>query len=187
MKMKCKNARRGFTQRCFSKGFTLIELLVVVLIIGILAAVAMPQYQKAAEKSRAQEALTQIRSIIVAIEEYELANGAFPTTWDQLSVVPIGEEIGEDQIDGKYYSFKLWSGAGVLDVMRKNEGTIYPLFAYVSKRFGTDYDGHHLFCYYLNIKGTSQEREKIHSMCKSFGGVDLYLWNDGQTTALALD
>ncbi len=46
------------------KGFSLIELLTVVIIVGILAAVAMPQYQKAIEKSRVTEALSLGRSIV---------------------------------------------------------------------------------------------------------------------------
>ncbi len=57
------------------KAFTLIELLVVVLIIGILAAVAVPQYQKAVEKARAAEAITLMESIRKGIDAWLLANG----------------------------------------------------------------------------------------------------------------
>lgn len=62
------------------QAFTLIELLVVVLIIGILASVALPQYKVAVEKAHATEALTLLSSLEKAVNVYLMANGRPSTT-----------------------------------------------------------------------------------------------------------
>lgn len=70
----------------YKQAFTLIELLVVVLIIGILSAVALPQYQKAVEKTKFTQALTLLNSLAQAAEVYLITNGEWPQKLTDLDV-----------------------------------------------------------------------------------------------------
>jgi prepilin-type N-terminal cleavage/methylation domain-containing protein len=76
------------------KAFTLIELLVVVLIIGILAAIALPQYNKAVLRSRAAEAVQLQRSLYNAEQMYFLANGVYTTDVRKLDITYNGTVTG---------------------------------------------------------------------------------------------
>ncbi len=94
-----------------NQGFTLIELLVVVLIIGILSAVALPQYQRVVDKSRMTQALTWAKSIRDAERVYYMANSEWTRNMEDLDIsfkCTPGESVGVYTCEDGY-SFQLTS------------------------------------------------------------------------------
>ena len=100
------------------QAFTLIELLVVVLIIGILAAVAVPQYKKAVLKSRFTQLLVATKALRDAEHRYKLANGVYTPDRDALDIEFAGSD---ERYPNQKYSINLIRGKAHCGI----EGTTY--------------------------------------------------------------
>ncbi len=159
------------------KGFTLIELLVVVLIIGILAAVALPQYRLAVEKARASEAVANIRSLANALDIRYMASGNYgldtsDATYHPLTNLSLDISV-PDSDDFWYYSYKnMYIGA------RRTKEPVYTISKTLSAGSLGPYN-RGLTCH----TGNKSDGDDLASrVCKSLCGVDTLekVWGSGE-------
>ena len=146
------------------KAFTLIELLVVVLIIGILAAIALPQYEVAGRRARTAEVMIWMRALKNAQEVYYLANGHYAADADELDVtIPPGviNMSKETRVNGKPWY-------GVMD-------------EYVQGAFDYPHTAPRLLFYYEHTTNeragkitcyTQTAEQRTKQVCLSLGGVE---------------
>ncbi len=166
-----------------NNGFTLIELLVVVLIIGVLAAVALPQYQKAVEKSRAIEALSMINSLQKAVDVAVLA-GDFDSTKDieffataeeaaQHGAQPATLDIDfpwDDSQETKFFQYSVMALNGgtnktILAIRLEKENNV-PIYVIDSSNGGAGWTTTCLY-HYAHTSGRGK------NLCESLGGMGI--------------
>ena len=106
------------SSKTVNKGFTLIELLVVVLIIGILAGIALPQYRRAKEKAEASELLIFAKALNESQQRYFLTNGEYSTKFNNLDIDFSGYERGDCEESLSIFSTKT-------DCLSNNKNTMH--------------------------------------------------------------
>ena len=156
-------------------GFTLIELLVVVLIIGILAAMALPQYFKAVERSRMTEAVTLMDSVVKAQRRKFMQTNRYAEGFEGLDVSPKGatgmdyHTKGDPRTGRGGNGFRInldWSGftSGAVSAFREFNGRLNDAslqYQYILRR---SYQSDNVSCRGLNQAG--------QELCADFCGID---------------
>jgi general secretion pathway protein G len=86
--MKTNIANNQRFHRHGSSGFTLIELLLVLVILGILAAIVVPKFSNVSGRAQISAAQTQISTFATSLDMFEVDNGHYPKTLNDLTVQP---------------------------------------------------------------------------------------------------
>jgi prepilin-type N-terminal cleavage/methylation domain-containing protein len=161
------------------KAFTLIELLVAVLIIGILAAIALPQYRRAAAKAKASQAVVLTNAAASAFERYYLINGQYPqfpdahtgdiNTINNLMDITLPNPLPEG------FSFNYYKNIYVASLFSYANNTIH--ISKVLDRAAAGVRG--LACWTDDMSETNSEAQKL---CKTLCGHNnvVRLWGSNQ-------
>lgn len=94
-------------QRSRARGFTLIELMVVLVIMGVLAALIVPNVIGRTDEARQTAARTDIATIMQALKLYKLDNGVYPSQAQGLEALVVRPESGPQPSNWKRYLDKL--------------------------------------------------------------------------------
>ena len=153
----------------FYNGFTLIELLVVVLIIGILSAIALPQYQVAVEKSKVSTLLPLLSTLATAQQAYYLANNTYASNLEDLGIEIPGANLLES---ASRYTFSYYT---------TTQGQHFG----ISSDSGQVYAGPYLFQFNMVIQSkdtlcyAKSDSKVAVQVCKSLGVTSLENANCG--------